>query len=105
MDYTLVFLMWVETQYVLKITHDLNDDHAKISWTLDSGENFQDIRGTWLLRKLPASPEQSPQTAVTYVSVIQPKITIPRAVFDAITKKSIYELFEAISKRLKATHG
>lgn len=102
-DYTLVFLMWLETQYVLKITHQLDENQAKITWTLDSGENFQDIRGTWVLRRLPASFDQSPQTAVTYISVIEPKITIPRAVFDAITKKSVYELFEAISKRLRAT--
>lgn len=103
-DYTLVFLIWFKVDYSLKIDHSFSDTDSKISWTMDRGEYFKDIQGYWHLKQLPREASSgAPWTGVTYVSKIEPKVSVPKAILDKITKKSVYELFEAVSKQLTTT--
>ena len=103
-DYTLVFLIWFKVDYSLKIDHSFSEADSKISWTMDQGEYFKDIQGYWHLKQLPSETSSgAPWTGITYVSKIEPKVSIPKAILDRITKKSVYELFEAVSKQLATT--
>ena len=105
--YKLVFLIWFEVEYVLKIDHKKNDDYAKISWVFDSGDYFDEISGYWeLVAKqdltTPSnSASENKYVDVKYVSKIGTKVTIPRAILNLITKQSVYDLFEALEKRIK----
>lgn len=101
-DYTLVFLVWFEVEYTLRLFHQKQQNAAKISWTFEKGDYFEDIKGHWYLKRL-AQEGGDFWTGVSYVSVIDPKVTIPRAIFDRLTKKSVYELFDAVTKRLSST--
>ncbi|MCY4443362.1 MAG: hypothetical protein OXC44_00985 [Proteobacteria bacterium] len=96
--YRLVFLLWFEVNYVLKIEHSYADTEANISWVMDSGKSFDAIKGSWHLKAL--TPHT---TGVTYSSMIEPKAPIPGPIFRLITQQSVYDLFEAVDNRLSET--
>ncbi|MCY4380184.1 MAG: hypothetical protein OXC40_01245 [Proteobacteria bacterium] len=103
-EYTLVFLVFIEVRYTLKILHELKPDkkNARIVWNLSEGEQFKEIRGYWMLEELPVEKNSGqPWTGVSYVSQLVPKVSIPRAIFDHLTKKSVYELFDAVRQRVE----
>lgn len=102
-DYTLRFLMMVRVHYVLKINHIKEIHQASISWQMHSSETFDDIQGYWKLTDL--SSDKAPWTGIKYSSLIDPKISIPRPIFNTLTKSSVYDLFDAIENRLKHLHS
>lgn len=105
--YKLVFLLWFDVHYTLKVNHKKEDHTALISWSLDSGDSFEDIHGSWQLRSLQGPSgslsTKTAQTGVIYTSFIEPKAPIPSAILNLLTKKSVYDLFDALQERLK-TH-
>lgn len=111
-EYTLKFLMMIKVHYTLKITHELKAHEATIAWQMVSGKQFDDIVGHWQLVRLASAPAQGasadgtaqpiPWTGLKYVSLIDPKLSIPRPIFNTLTKSSVYELFEAVVGRLQA---
>lgn len=122
--YRLVFLLWFEIKYTLEIDHSLKEDEAYISWKMDSGDYFNAINGSWKLSKIQNTSDtvsssksasstkpstetiktkSHEQTGVEYVSQIDVKVPIPSALFNLITEQSVYDLFEAIDKRITNT--
>lgn len=110
-DYTLKFLMMIKVHYTLKLTHELKAHEARITWQMVKGKQFDDILGHWYLVRLAAGPapgssvagqaQAVPWTGLKYVSLIDPKLSIPRPIFNTLTKSSVYELFDAVVRRLQ----
>ena len=110
-DYTLKFLLMIKVRYTLKITHELTANEAKIAWQMTAGKQFNDIAGYWQLVRLPpvassselahSSIQGGHWTGLKYVSMIDPKLSIPRPIFNTLTKNSVYEIFDAVLARLR----
>ena len=99
--YKLVFLAWFDVNYTLKVNHKKRSSLAKIAWTFDSGDYFEDLHGSWQIEQLFSNKLTADGTGVVYTSVIETKAPIPSAILNILTKSSVYDLFEAVGERLE----
>ena len=99
--YKLVFLVWFDVHYTLKVNHKKSQQDAHISWKLESGDYFKNLKGSWKLEHLAAHEKVPAATGVVYTSIIDPKAPIPSAILNLLTKHSVYDLFTAVDERLQ----
>jgi ribosome-associated toxin RatA of RatAB toxin-antitoxin module len=78
--------------YVLRIVHERDTKPWKISWTRDSGD-MKLIEGYYLLQEVPGG------TRLEHVSKVDTGSFMPGFIQEALTKRSLPELYRAIAER------
>ncbi len=79
-------------KYVLKIVHERGSKPWKISWTRDSGD-MKIIEGHYLLQEVPGG------TRLEHMNKVDTGSFMPVFIQEALTKRSLPELFNAIAER------
>lgn len=79
--------------YIVKLKHDRPN---KVSWTLESGDLFKSMDGSWELKSLSEN-----ETEVTYTVGIDFKLFAPKMVVNTLVKKNLPEVMEAMFDQAK----
>lgn len=82
-----------EFSYIVKLDHI---KPTKVSWTLESGDLFKSIEGSWELKEL--APEK---TEVTYTVAVDFKMFAPKMVVNKLVSKNLPEVMESMFEQAK----
>ncbi len=78
--------------YVLKLTHEHQVKPWKITWTRVEGD-LNAIDGHYIVQEVPEG------TRIEYVSIIDSGSFVPGFIQEALTKRSVPDLFKAVAER------
>lgn len=77
--------------YIVKLKHE---EPTKVSWTLESGDLFKSMDGSWELKSLSEN-----ETEVTYTVGIDFKMFAPKMIVNTLVKKNLPEVMEEMFKQ------